>query len=150
MKVAIGSDHAGFELKEELKVFLEKKAVTLTDVGTYSLDSVDYPVYAEKVAQRVAEGFCDFGILICGSGLGMAVAANKLPGIRAVTCLDAYSAKLSREHNDANVLTLGSRLIDYNHAKEIAELWLNTKFLGGRHTRRVQEIADLEKKYLKK
>lgn len=149
MKVAIGADHAGFELKEELKSFLEKKAVSLTDVGTYSLDSVDYPLYAEKVAQLVADGSCDFGILVCGSGMGMAIVANKIAGIRAVTCFDAYSAKLSREHNDANVLALGSRLIDYSHAKEIAYLWLNTKFLGGRHARRVQEIDGVEKKYLK-
>lgn len=135
MKVIIGSDHGGFELKEFLKENFE-----LEDIGVFSKESIDYPVIAKKVAEEVASGNFDKGIIVCGSGLGVAITANKVKGIRAVTCTETYCAKMSRLHNDANVLTLGGRVLGPDLAKDIVEIWLNTDFEGGRHQRRVDMI----------
>jgi len=149
MKIAIGSDHAGFELKEKIKKLLEELGHEYEDFGTDSEESVDYPDYALRVAESVAKKECDKGILICGSGIGMCMSANKVPGIRAAFCSNTEMARLSREHNDANVLTMGARLIDEVTAKEIVKVWLKTKFLGERHLRRVNKMKDIEKKYSK-
>jgi ribose 5-phosphate isomerase B len=150
LKVAVGSDHAGFELKEKLKKFLEAKNISYDDVGTNNTDSVDYPDYAEKAALLVAKGVCERGILICGSGLGVTIVANKIPGIRAALCNDVETARLSREHNDANILTLGARKVNYESANQIVDVWLNTdSSKDERHNRRVRKIIEIEKKYLK-
>lgn len=149
MKIAIASDHAGFELKEKIKNFLKELGHEYEDFGTDSEESVDYPDYALKVAECVARKECDRGILICGSGIGMSMSANKVPGIRAALCCNTEMAKLSREHNDANVLTMGARLIDEDTAKEIVRVWLETEFLGERHLRRVNKMKDIERKYSK-
>ena len=133
MKIAIGSDHAGFELKEKIKKYLEELGYKFKDFGTDSNESVDYPDYALKVAESVAKKEYDRGILICGSGIGMCMTANKVSGIRAALCHDVETAKLSREHNDANILTFGSRIIDENTAKDMVKVWLETEFLGDRH-----------------
>ncbi|HAW60122.1 MAG TPA: ribose 5-phosphate isomerase B [Actinobacteria bacterium] len=150
MKVIIGSDHAGYGLKEEIKKFLEERGTKVTDVGTNGLESVDYPDYVEKVACPVAKGDYTRGILVCGAGIGMAMTANKIPGIRAAVCNDLYSARCSRKHNDANILALAARIIDVDLAVEIVDVWLKTKFLGGRHARRVGKIMEVERKYLRK
>jgi ribose 5-phosphate isomerase B len=147
MKIAIASDHAGFGLKEKIKKFLENLNYEYKDFGTNSNESVDYPDYALKVAERVSKNEYDRGILICGSGIGMSMVANKFPGIRAALCYNVEIAKLSREHNDSNVLTMGSRMIDEKIAKNIVRVWLTTEFLGERHLRRVKKIEEIEKKY---
>jgi ribose 5-phosphate isomerase B len=149
MKIAIGSDHAGFELKERIKKYLEKLGYDYKDFGTDNTESVDYPDYALKVAEAVAKKEYDRGILICGSGIGMCMAANKVPEIRAAFCPTVELAKLSREHNDANVLTFGARIIDEKTAKDIVKVWLKTEFAGERHLRRVNKIKEIEKKYSK-
>ncbi len=149
MIIAIASDHAGFELKEKIKKYLEQLDHEYKDFGTYSNESVDYPDYALKVAECVAKKQCNQGILICGSGLGMSMAANKVPGIRAALCYNTEMARLSREHNDANVLTIGTRMIDEKTAKDIVRVWLTTKFAGGRHSGRVNKMRDIERKYKK-
>ncbi len=141
-KIALGCDHGGYELKETVKPFLEKLGYEYYDFGTYNGNSVDYPVIAKEVSQKVAQKEFDRGILICGSGLGMAIAANKVRGIRAVTCHDLYCARMSRLHNDANVLTMGGRVIGSDIACEIVKIWLETEFEGGRHQRRVEMIED--------
>ena len=144
MKIAIGSDHAGFRLKEIVKNFLKTKNIEVEDFGTHTEESVDYPDYAFKVGEAVARKDFDFGILICGSGIGMSIAANKVKGIRAALCNDLYSAHVSREHNNANILCMGGRVIGEEVAKEIVSVWLNAKFEGGRHERRVNKITDYE------
>lgn len=145
MKIAIGSDHAGFEMKEKIKSFLRDSKYDFKDFGTDSEKSVDYPDFALKVARAVAKKEFERGILFCGTGLGMSIAANKIPGIRAVPCYDTEAARLSREHNDANILAIGARMIDVEKAKEIIKVWLETDFLGERHLRRVEKIRDMEK-----
>jgi len=145
--IGIGSDHAGFELKEKIKEYLKELGYEYKDFGTKSNESVDYPDYALKVAECVAKKECNQGILICGSGLGMSMAANKVPGIRAALCYNTEMARLSREHNDANVLTIGARMIDEKTAKNIVRVWLKTEFAGGRHLRRVNKIKDIDSKY---
>jgi len=145
-KIIIGSDHAGFSLKEDIKVFLSDMEYTVTDVGTESLESVDYPDFGIKVAERVSAGEFNRGILVCGSGVGMAIVANKFPLIRAVLCLDAETARLSRLHNDSNILVLAGRRTDTDTAKLIVQIWLNTEFEGGRHERRINKIKDIELK----
>jgi ribose 5-phosphate isomerase B len=149
MKIAIASDHAGFELKEKLKKFLESLNYQYKDFGTNNNESVDYPDYALKVAESVSKKEYDRGILICGSGIGMSMVANKIPGIRAALCYNTETAKMSREHNDANVLTIGARMTDGKIAKDIVRIWLKTGFLGERHSRRVKKIEEIEKKYNK-
>lgn len=145
MKVAIGSDHGGFNLKESIKPVLEQLGVTYEDYGTHSIESVDYPDIAERVAHDVASGKFDRGILICGTGIGIGIAANKVPGIRAALCHDTFSAHASREHNDANILTMGERVIGPGLAADIVKIWLSAEFEGGRHARRIAKISDLEK-----
>jgi ribose 5-phosphate isomerase B len=144
MKIAIGSDHAGYGLKEKVKEFLKTNGYKFEDFGTQSKDPVDYPDFAKKVSEAVLGG-CDFGILICGSGIGMSMAANKFPGIRAAFCMTPELAKAGREHNNANVLTLGARFIDEDLAKKIVKTFLETEFTDEeRHLRRVKKIGALE------
>jgi ribose 5-phosphate isomerase B len=139
-KIAIGSDHGGFELKKHIVSYLEKKGYEFRDFGVYNSESVDYPVISREVAEHVASGEYSKGILICGSGLGVAIAANKIKGVRAVTCSETYSARMSRQHNNANILTMGGRVVGADLATDIVEIWLNTDFEGGRHERRVNMI----------
>ncbi len=144
MRIAIGSDHAGFPLKEELKRRLRNEGHEIVDYGCHSTDAVDYPDLAVPVAEAVRKGEVERGLLMCGTGIGMTMAANKIPGIRAALCNEPYSARLSREHNDANVLTLGGRLVGGELAMEVARVFLGTPFAGGRHARRVEKISAVE------
>lgn len=144
MKVAVGADHAGFEAKERLKGWLEGRGSDVVDVGTDGLASVDYPDFAFEVAMRVATGGADLGLLVCGSGIGMAIAANKVPGARAATCVDPYSAAMARRHNDANVLCLGARISGPDLLEAIAAAFFDASFEGGRHARRVGKIKSRE------
>ena len=143
--VGLGADHAGFPLKEDLKAWLITRGYDVVDFGTQSADAVDYPDYAAAVASAVTAGKADFGVLVCGTGIGMAIAANKLPGIRAAACSDAYTARMSREHNDANILALGARITGRDAAIEILETWLAATFASGRHARRVDKIVALDR-----
>lgn len=143
-RIAIGADHAGFHVKERIKQFLENAGHAVEDVGTESEESVDYPEYARAVAEKVAGGLAQLGVLVCGTGMGMAIAANKVPGIRAAVVHDKVTARAAREHNDANVLTLGGRLIEPGLAIEIVKEFLNSQFAGGRHQRRVDKITEME------
>jgi ribose 5-phosphate isomerase B len=143
--VALGADHAGFPLKEDLKTWLIGRGYDVVDLGTQSAESVDYPDFAVGVGSAVTAGKADRGILVCGTGIGMAMAANKLPGVRAAACSDAFTARMSREHNDANVLALGARITSREAAIEILELWLASEFAGGRHARRVDKIVALDR-----
>jgi ribose 5-phosphate isomerase B len=143
--VSIGADHAGVELKEQLKQWLTGRGVTVRDVGTHSADSVDYPDYAAAVAKDVVSGAAERGVLVCGTGLGMAIAANKFHGIRAVPIVDEASARLGREHNDANVIAIGARLTALEEAKELLRIFLETDYAGGRHQRRIDKITALER-----
>ena len=139
-KICISSDHAGYNLKEYIKSYFIKKEIPLIDLGPYKNSSVDYPDYAKKIARRVASKRSDIGILVCGSGTGMAISANKTKGIRAAVCYNAKSTRLSREHNNANIIALGSRLIKKDEAMKLIKVFLKTKFEGGRHLRRVKKI----------
>ena len=146
MRVIIASDHAGFRMKEKVKEYLKRKKIKYEDLGTESLKSVDYPDYAIKVAEKVIKNKNTRGILICGTGTGMAIAANKVKGIRAVAAYDAYSAKMSRIDNDTNVLGLRGRFFPFEKIKKIITLWLNTPFSGEkRHKKRIKKIADYER-----
>ncbi|HEX6988919.1 MAG TPA: ribose 5-phosphate isomerase B [Bacillota bacterium] len=144
MRIAIGSDHAGFALKAHLRDALVEAGYAVEDFGTHDQASCDYPDFARAVGLAVAEGRVERGILICGTGIGMAIAANKIPGVRAACCSEPLSARLTRQDNDSNVLTLGGRLIGPAMALEIARVWLETPFAGGRHQRRVDKIRALE------
>ena len=145
MKITIGSDHGAVELKEEVKMVLhEFEDVRVTDVGTFGTESVDYPDIAEKVCADVVSGRADRGIVLCGTGIGISIAANKIDGIRAALCGDVYSAIMSRKHNDANVLAMGGRVTGIGPAGEIVRAWVCTEFEGGRHARRVDKIMALE------
>lgn len=146
MRVAIGADHAGVALKETVKQVLSSRGIAFDDLGTLSTESVDYPDFAEAVGRKVASGEYDRGILTCGSGIGMAIAANKIAGIRAASISDEESARLSREHNDINVLALGERTGNADAARRIIEIFLDTPFAGGRHQRRVDKINALDAK----
>lgn len=148
--VALGADHGGFELKEVLKAFLTEQGYTVLDCGTDSPASVDYPDFAYAVAKLVSEGRAWRGIMVDGAGIGSCMAANKVPGVRAAMCYDVSTAVNSREHNDANVLTLGGRLIGTELAKEIVRTWLTTEFGGGRHARRVEKIMEIERRFLRR
>jgi ribose 5-phosphate isomerase B len=145
-KVALGADHAGFHAKELIKSFLRDAGYDVDDVGTQSEESVDYPDYARAVAEKVAGGGARYGVLVCGTGLGMAMTANKVPGVRAVTVHNQMTAHLAREHNDANVLTLGARVMSDQDAIQAVREFLNTEFAGGRHQRRVDKINELDAK----
>jgi ribose 5-phosphate isomerase B len=145
MKIALGADHAGYELKDKIKQHLQQGGIQVQDEGTSSGESVDYPDYARVVAHDVSNSRADLGILVCGSGIGMAMAANKVAGIRAANVSTEYEAQMSREHNNANVLALGARILHEEDALRIVDKWLATAFAGGRHERRVEKIAALEK-----
>ena len=150
MKLAIGSDHAGYKLKEEVTSFLRKQQIEFTDFGTCSLDPVDYPDVGEKVAKSVAAGDFDRGILICGTGIGISIAANKVPGIRAALCSDTFSARSSIEHNNANILALGERTTGPGVAIDIVAIWLSTVFPHeDRHQRRIDKITTIEDNFSK-
>jgi ribose 5-phosphate isomerase B len=144
--IAIASDHGGFELKERIIKYLKDKGYQFEDLGTFSTDSVDYPDYGVKAAEGVAQGKYEKGIVLCGTGIGISIAANKVHGIRAALCTNSYMARMSREHNDSNILALGGRVVGDELAIDIVETWLNTEFVGGRHKIRIDKIADIEKK----
>jgi ribose 5-phosphate isomerase B len=144
-RIALGADHAGFHAKEIIRKFLAEQGYDVEDLGTQSDESVDYPDFARQVAERVASGGAQIGILTCGTGIGMAMTANKVPGIRAATAHDTMTASLAREHNDANVLTLGGRVVTDESAVAIVRAFLEAQFAGGRHQRRVDKIVELDK-----
>jgi ribose 5-phosphate isomerase B len=144
MKIAIGTDHAGYDFKEAMQAYLKSKGHEVQDLGTFSKDSVDYPDYAQRVCQYVVEKQADFGILVCGSGIGMSIAANKIHGVRAALAHDLYTARMGRAHNNANILVLPSRLIALPIAEEMTDLFLATPFEGGRHAGRVDKIMKME------
>lgn len=146
MRIAIASDHGGFKLKTEIVKHLQQKNIAYTDFGVESEQSVDYPDYALLVAEGVRRGEYDRGIICCGTGIGVSIVANKVPGIRAALCHDTFSARASREHNDANVLTLGERILGLGLAMDIVDIWLESEFQGGRHARRVDKIKTVEAK----
>lgn len=144
MKIAIGCDHAGYDLKKEIEKYLTEQKVDFVDCGCNG-ESCDYPVIAKKVCEKVTHSECDRGILICGTGIGMSMAANKINGIRAAVCSEHFSAKYTRLHNDANVLCMGARVIGPGIAVELTDIFINTEYEGGRHQRRIDLITDLEK-----
>lgn len=149
MKIALGSDHAGFPLKREIMEHLKTKNIEFKDFGTFSEDSCDYSDFAERVGEQVASKNYEFGILVCGTGIGISISANKIPGIRAALCGDTFSAHASREHNDANVLALGQRVVGSGLAMDIVDTFLNAEFQGGRHKKRIDKITMIENKYSK-
>jgi ribose 5-phosphate isomerase B len=150
MRIGVACDHGGFELKEELKAFLKSLGVEPMDMGTFSEESVDYPDFGVLVAERVSRGELEKGILICGTGIGMSMVANKFPRVRAALANDLYSSRCSREHNDANILIIGGRIVGKELAKEVVKVWLETPFAGGRHKRRLEKIEALEQQNFKK
>ena len=144
MKIAIGNDHVAVDLKNHIKTYLESKGFAIINFGTDSYERCDYPVYGKKVADAVVSGVCNFGILICGTGVGISLSANKVKGIRAVVCSEPYSAKLSRQHNNTNILAFGARVVGYATAEMIVDEFLNAEFEGGRHQKRIDMISDIE------
>lgn len=147
MKIALGADHGGYSLKENIKNWLESSGYEVVDFGCDSSESVDYPEYALMVANEVAKGDEDIGILVCGTGIGMSITANKVPGIRAALCNDVYCAEHARRHNDANIMAIGGRIVAPETAIEIVKTFLTSEFEGGRHERRVKEIMQVEKEW---
>ncbi len=143
MKIALGADHGGYQLKEQIKKYLEDKGLEVLDLGAYSTDSVDYPEFGRAVGEAVVEGKADRGIIVCGTGIGISIAANKVKGVRAALCTNTTMARLTREHNDANVLALGARMVGDVLALEMIDTFLNTEFEGGRHATRVGKIEEL-------
>lgn len=146
MRIGIGNDHSALDLKAEVVEYIKAQGHEVVDYGTNSTESCDYPVYGEIVGKAVASGEVEKGILICGTGLGISLAANKVPGVRAAVCSEPYTARMSRAHNDCNILAFGARVVGSELAKMIVEVWLNTEFEGGRHQRRVDMIMDVEKR----
>lgn len=146
MKIAIGNDHVAVELKNHITKYVEAKGYTVVNFGTDTPDSCDYPIYGEKVANAVASGECDLGILICGTGIGISLAANKVKGIRAAVCSEPYSARLTRQHNNANIIAFGARVVGQAMAEMIVDEFLNAEYEGGRHQRRVDMITAIENK----
>ena len=144
MRIALGADHAGYELKNLIKAHLAQQGFTVLDLGTNGPNSVDYPDLAQKVAEDVGSGAADRGILVCGTGIGMCISANKVHGIRAANCCNEFEVQMSREHNDANVLALGARVLTSDRAMQLVDLWLKTAFEGGRHQRRVDKMMAIE------
>lgn len=145
MRIAIGSDHAGYDLKEKIKKYLEAKDYEFEDFGAFSNKETDYPIYGEKVGEAVASGKYEKGILVCGSGVGISISANKVNGVRAVVCSEPYSALISKEHNDTNVLAIGSRIVGEELAMMIVDTWLSAKFEGKEHEERLKMICEIEK-----
>ena len=146
MKLALGCDHGGYSLMQEVKKYLDSLGIEYSDFGTYSEESCDYPVFAERAANAILSGECDKGILICGTGIGISISANKIHGIRAALCSDCFSAEMARCHNNANMLALGARVLGTGLALKIIDTFLNTEFSGGRHAVRVNMMMDLENK----
>ncbi len=144
MKIAMGNDHSAVEMKEAMKAYVESKGYEVIDFGTNSTESCDYPEYGEKVGRAVAAGEADYGIAICGTGIGIGIAAGKVKGVRVCTCSEPYSARLSRMHNNTNVLTFGARVIGVEMAKMIVDEWLDNQYEGGRHERRVAMLGEIE------
>ena len=144
MKIAIGCDHGGYLLKQDILIWLEEHDIDFEDVGCFSTESVDYPIYGEKVARLVASGACEKGIVICTTGIGISIAANKVKGIRCCACSDCYTAEMSRVHNDANMLALGARVVGTELGRMIAKSFLAGEFEGGRHQRRIDQITAIE------
>ncbi len=144
MKVAVASDHAGFELKEKVKEYLESEGHSVEDLGCYGTESCDYPDFAKKLCQTILHDRCERGVLICGTGLGMSYTANRFKGIRAALCVNTFMAEMARAHNDSNVLVLGARVIGFETSREIVDVWMNTPFEGGRHQRRICKIDECE------
>ena len=144
MKIAIGNDHVGFYLKDALLEVLRARKIEIVDVGAYNNQRTDYPIYGKKVADLVAKGEVEGGIVLCGTGIGISIAANKVKGIRAAVCSEPYSAKLSKQHNNSNILAMGSRVVGTELAKMILEEWLDAKYEGGRHDARISLITDIE------
>ena len=142
--IALGSDHAGLPLKKEIIALLEEMGLAYKDYGTYTTDSCDYAQFAQRAAKAVAAGECDRGILVCGTGIGISMAANKVRGIRCACCSDCYSAKMTRKHNDANMIAMGARVVGVDLGRMIAETFLMTEFEGGRHQRRIDQIMAIE------
>ena len=149
MKIAIAADHGGLNLKNKIKDYLSNNGYEITDFGTNSTESCDYPDFALPAAEAVACGKCDKGIVICSTGIGVSMVANKVPGVRCAPCHDAYCAEFTRRHNDANVLAMGEKVVGEGYALEIVDIFLKTEFEGGRHQRRVDKITAVEKKYCK-
>jgi len=149
LRIAVASDHGGYRLKQDIINYLGLAGYEFEDLGTYSAESVDYPDFARAVAEAVRSGAFDRGIILCGTGIGVCIAANKVPGIRAALCHDTFSARAAREHNDANVLTMGERVIGPGLARDIVAAWLAAEFQGGRHARRVAKITAIEEEYAK-
>lgn len=147
MKIAVAADHGGFNLKKEIIAFLEKASVEYKDFGTYTTESMDYPDIVIPVTEAVKEGGFDLGVIFCGTGIGVSIAANKVPGIRAALCNDTFSARMAREHNNANIITMGERVIGPGLAVEIIKTCLEATFQGGRHERRVEKIHCIEQKH---
>ena len=144
--IALGCDHGGYALMQEIKKYLDEKGLAYKDFGTHSSDSCDYPQFGEAAARSVVSGECDTGIIICGTGIGISIAANKIRGVRAALCGDCFSAEMTRRHNDANMLALGARVVGSGLAVKIVDTFLNTKFDGGKHARRVAAISEIERK----
>lgn len=142
MKIVIGADHGGYELKEAVGKLLLKDGYEVVDVGCNTADSVDYPDYASKAVEKITSGECELGVLICGTGIGMSIAANRDRRIRAANCHNSFTAQMSKEHNNANVLCLGARVLEADHALEILKVWLSSQFAGGRHQRRIAMFSD--------
>ncbi len=149
MKIGLASDHGGYELKEVIKNHLEELKIDYLDLGTHSIDSVDYPDFGQKAAEAVLDKRCDKAIVCCGTGIGISISANKVPGIRCALLGDVFSAKMASAHNDANMIALGCRVLGKGLALEIVDAWMNTEFEGNRHQRRIEKINALEKKYCK-
>jgi ribose 5-phosphate isomerase B len=149
MKIAIGNDHAAVEMKNEIKAYLESKGHEVINFGTDTSDSCDYPVYGQKVAEAVASGQAEEGVLICGTGIGISLAANKVSGIRAAVCSEPVSARLAKQHNDANIIAFGARIVGLEEAKAIVDAFFDAEFEGGRHQRRIDLITAVEEKYNK-
>ena len=147
--IALGADHGGYVLKEAVKKYLDEQEIEYHDFGTCNEDSVDYPPFALKVAKAVISGECDKGILCCGTGIGISIAANKVKGIRAALCTNEFCAEMTRRHNDANILCMGGRVIDEKEAVKLTEVFLNTPFEGGRHAERIAQITQIEHEELK-
>ena len=149
MKIAIGCDHGGIVLKDAVLEVLNEKNIEVEDLGCYNTDSVDYPDYALKVAEEVSQGKADLGIILCGTGIGISIAANKVKGIRAAVAHDLFTAEMCKRHNNANILAMGGRVISPDLAKQMVKIWLESEFEGGRHTNRLNKIAAIEQKYFK-
>lgn len=146
MKIAVGSDHVGYEIKERIISILKNRGHEVVDFGTNSKTRCDYPLIGEKVARAVSSKECKRGVLVCATGIGMSIVANKFPGIRASLCYTVKTARLTREHNDSNILSLGSLFVEKDKLGDIVSIWLDTAFLGGRHKRRVNEVTEIERK----